>query len=159
MSGIKATGDWSRLKDNLHRLVGINFRAIHKDIGEHLVTGTKERFKTETSPDGARWPQSIRAKAEGGQTLTDNAILKNSITYTARPDRVEAGTNDKRASTHQFGLKIRPKNSRYLQFRVGKRWVRKKEVNIPQREFIGINEDDQAAINDILRDHIEELLK
>ncbi|MCL6612626.1 MAG: phage virion morphogenesis protein [Peptococcaceae bacterium] len=159
MSGIKATGDWSRLKDSLHRLAGMSFRAIHKDIGEHLVTSTKDRFKTETAPDGTRWTQSIRARNEGGQTLTDSAILKNSVAYTARPDRVEVGTNDKRAGTHQFGCTIRPKRAKHLQFRVGKRWVRKKEVQIPKREFMGINEDDQAAINDILRSHIEERLK
>ena len=159
MSGIKVTGDWTRLKDNLHRLVGMNFRAIHKDVGEHLVDSTRERFKTETAPDGTRWPQSIRAKNEGGQTLTDSAIMKNSVTYSARPDRVEVGTNDKRAGTHQFGLTIRPKNSKYLQFKIGKRWIRKKEVIIPKREFIGINEEDQEAIHDILKDHIEERLK
>lgn len=159
MSGIKLEGDWSRLKGDLHRLVGMSFLAIHKDIGEHLVTSTRERFKTETAPDGTRWPKSIRAGSEGGQTLSDTAHMKNSVTYAARPDRVEAGTNDKKASTHQAGATIRPKRAKYLQFRVGKRWVRKKEVTIPKREFMGINEDDQAAINDILREHIEERLK
>lgn len=159
MSGIRIQGDWSRLEGNLQRLSRLNFTALHKEIGEHLVSSSRERFRTETAPDGTRWPQSIRARAEGGRTLTDTALLKNSISYRARPDRVEVGTNDKRAHTHQEGIEIRARHKKYLKFKIGNSWVSVKKVRIPKREFIGISEDDQAAINEIIADHLRELIR
>jgi phage virion morphogenesis protein len=157
--GIRLTGDWSRLEDNLHRLMGLNFTALHKEIGEYLVSSTKERFKTQTAPDGTPWPESIRARTEGGVTLRDTSTLYGSINYHARPDRVEVGTNNKTAAVHQYGATIRPKRARYLQFKIGRRWARKAKVEIPARPFLGISDDDQEAINEIIRDHVEDCLR
>ncbi|WP_027364018.1 phage virion morphogenesis protein [Desulfotruncus alcoholivorax] len=159
MSGIRLEGDWSRLERGMHRLARLNFTALHKEIGEYLVTSTAERFKTETGPDGRKWPPSIRARTEGGQTLTDTTTLKNSISYRARPDKVIVGTMDKRASTHQTGRRIKVKRSRYLHFKVGGKWVKKKEVQIPARPFIGINDDDRTEIDKIISDAIEECFR
>lgn len=157
--GVKLSGDWSRLEKGLQRLANLNFTALHKEIGQCLVSSTQERFKTETAPDGTKWPPSIRAREEGGQTLSQTRRLRNSITYTARPDRVEAGTNDKRARTHQLGATIKPKRAKALKFMVGKRWAVKQSVTIPARPFMGISEDDIAEINEIIREHLEEVLK
>jgi phage virion morphogenesis protein len=159
VSGITLQGDWRRLEENLHRMWRINFTALHKEIGEHLVASTQMRFKEETAPDGTRWPQSIRAREEGGQTLSDTRRLRNSITCAGRPDRVEVGTNDIRASTHQFGAVIRAKRAKALKFRVGGRWAVKKAVRIPARPFLGLSDDDQEAINEIIRERLEECLK
>lgn len=157
--GVLIAGDWSRLENNLHRMVRLNFTAIYKEIGEHLVSSTKQRFKTGTAPDGSKWPESIRAKEEGGQTLRDTSNLFNSITYHARPDLVEVGTNNKIAPVHQKGRTIKTKQSRYLHFKVGGRWARKKKVKIPARPFIGISDDDRQAIDDIIAEHLEECLE
>lgn len=159
MSGVKLEGDWSKLEQNLHRMAKINFTAMHKEIGEHLVSSAQERFKAETAPDGTKWEKSIRARMEGGQTLSDTRRLRNSITCAARPDKVEVGTNDKRASTHQNGAVIRAKKAKALKFRVGKRWAVKKEVRIPARPFLGISEDDEKEINEIIRERLQECLK
>jgi len=157
--GVKLEGDWSKLENNLHRLVRLNFTALHKEIGEYLVSSTQERFDTGTAPDGTRWPPSLRARSEGGQTLRDTNILRNSIDYADRPDRVEVGTNDRRAPVHQFGATIRPKRAKHLRFKVAGRWARKKEVEIPARPFLGISPDDEKEIEKIIRDALEEVLK
>jgi len=159
MSGVKLEGDWNRLEQNLHRMARIDFTGLHKEIGEQIVSSTQERFKTETSPDGEKWTGSIRARMEGGQTLSDTRRLRNSITCAARADRVEVGTNDKRASTHQDGAVIKAKRAKALKFRVGKRWAVKKEVRIPARPFLGISEDDDQETNEIIRERLEECLK
>jgi len=159
VSGITLQGDWRRLEENMHRLTRINFTALHKEIGEQLVASTQMRFKEETAPDGTKWPQSIRAREEGGQTLSDTRRLRSSITYAARPDRVEVGTNDKRASVHQNGAVIKPKRAKHLRFRIAARWAQKEEVRIPARPFIGLSDDDHAAINEIIKNRIEEQLK
>ncbi|NHM25458.1 phage virion morphogenesis protein [Desulfofundulus sp. TPOSR] len=159
MSGVRLEGDWKKLEENLHRLARVNWTRLHKEIGEHLVSSTQERFKTETAPDGTKWPQSIRAREEGGQTLSDTRRLRNSISYAARPDRVEVGTNDKRAPVHQFGATIRPSRAKALKFQVGGRWAVKKLVRIPARPFLGLSDDDQVAISEIIRERLEECLK
>ncbi len=159
MSGVKLDGDWSKLNRHLHRLAGVNWTGLHKEIGEELVASTQLRFREETAPDSTKWPQSIRAREEGGQTLSDTRRLRNSITAAARPDRVEVGTNDKRAAVHQFGAVIRPKRAKALRFRVGKRWATKQEVSIPARPFLGVSDDDEQAIKEIIQERIGELLK
>lgn len=159
MSGVKIAGNWSKLENNLHRMAKLNFTALHKEVGEHLVSSTQERFKTGTAPDGSKWPESIRAKEEGGVTLRDTSNLFNSITYHARPDRVEVGTNNKTASVHQEGMTIRVKQAKYLRFKVGKRWARKAKVKIPARPFLGISDDDRQAIDEIIAGRLEECLK
>lgn len=158
-SGITLDGDWSKLKRHLHRLVRVNFTGLHKEIGQQLVTSTQQRFKTETGPDGKKWPRSLRARAEGGQTLSDTRRLRNSVTSRARPDRVEVGTNVKYARIHQLGGTIRAKRAKALRFQIGDRWAVKKAVKIPARPFIGISEKDNEAINEIIRERIEEALK
>ena len=130
---------------------------LHKEIGETLCPA-QARFKAR-APDGTKWEKSIRARVEGGQTLSDTRVLRNSVTYRATPKRVDVGTNDKRAATHQFGAKIRPKKVKALRFKVGDRWATKKLVRIPARPFIGLSEDDEKEINEIIRERIGEVLK
>ncbi|MTI82739.1 MAG: phage virion morphogenesis protein [Firmicutes bacterium] len=157
--GILLAGDWSRLENSIHRMARLDFTAMHRDIGEHLVSSTKDRFETGTAPDGSRWPESIRAQNEGGQTLRDTSNLYNSITYHARPDLVEVGTNSRIAPVHQEGKIIKVKQARHLHFKVGGRWARKKKVKIPARPFIGISDEDRQAIDDIIAEHLEECLE
>jgi len=115
---------------------------IMEQIGEQLVSSTQQRFEDGRGPGGENWEPSIRAQAEGGQTLVDTARLKNSIGYEASLNLVAVGTNVEYAATHQFGADIRAKNAPYLRFQVGGRWARKKAVSIPPRPFIGISKQD-----------------
>ena len=128
---------------------------MHQVIGEALTSSARERFSAQKGPDGRPWPKSYRAKAEGGVTLTDNATLKNSISFKARAEGVAVGTNVKYALIHQHGGTIKAKKAKYLRFRIGKRWVMKKSVTIPARPFIGISQDDMEEIRRIVNKHIK----
>lgn len=158
-NGIRLEGDWSKLKSSLKSLSRVNFTALHKEIGEHIVSTTQERFKTGTGPDGRKWEESIRALEEGGATLRDTSRLRNSITSRARLDRVVVGTNDKRARIHQYGGVIKAKKAKALKFKMGKSFVVKKQVTIPARPFLGLDEEDEKAIRGIIADHLRGCLK
>jgi phage virion morphogenesis protein len=141
--GIKITGDFEEFNGELRRLVDFNFTGLHKEIGEYLLETTKDRFKDEESPDGEKWEESHRAKKKGGQTLTDKATLKNSITYKATSRKTDVGSNVIYAAVHQKGKKIKFKS-------------RNLTVKMPKRAFLGINSGDQAEVKEIIRDRILE---
>ncbi|OUM99980.1 MAG: phage virion morphogenesis protein [Firmicutes bacterium ZCTH02-B6] len=155
---IDKEGDWKRFERALHRLGRLSFLGLHQEVGEALVTSTRLRFRHGVDPEGNRWPPSRRAQSEGGQTLRDTGLLANSIHYQAGGRHVEVGTNDKRARVHQEGLEIRAKRARYLRFKVDGGWVQLKSVKMPRRAFLGISEDDQREIQEIVQQRIEEAL-
>lgn len=159
MSGIKLTGDWSRLEKNLNKLYRINFLSLHKEIGEQLITNTKERFRNQVDPDGKPWSKSFRAVQEKGKTLMDTRSLYNSFGFKARPDRVDVGTNLVYASTHQEGMVIKPRKAKYLKFKFNGSFRTVKKVKIPARPFMGINREDREDIEEIIRERIEEILR
>lgn len=159
MAGIKLEGDWAKLEKHLEKMMKLDFQGMHEQIGETLVASAQKRFEDEEDPDGKAWPKSIRAEEEGGQTLTDSARLKNSITFKARPEGVAYGTNVKYASVHQEGREIKAKKAKFLKFAVGKGYAQVKKVTIPARPFIGISQDDMEEIKYIVRKNIRRALK
>lgn len=80
-----------------------NLRRPMAAIGETVVAQIMDCFEQQQAPDGTPWEKSKRAEAEGGQTLIDSALLRNSYNRRAYPDRVEIGTADVKAGTHNFG--------------------------------------------------------
>lgn len=151
MTGMnKLLGGIRRLQDAARR------QAAAEEIGEMLVSSTRERFDEGIGPDGEKWKPSIRAKADGGQTLVDNAVLKNSIGYDASPNLVAVGTAVEYAAIHQFGGTIRPKKAKLLVFEGGGKKVAAPSVTMPARPFIGISEDDIEEARQILLDHMRE---
>jgi phage virion morphogenesis protein len=133
-----------------------NAQPLYDQIGAALVVSTQNRFETESDPDGNPWPQSLRVRLEGGKTLTDSARLKNSITHEASNTGVDIGTNLIYAAVHQFGAVIKAKTESGLRFRAAGNgdYVNVSQVTIPQRAFLGIDEDDQAEIFAITADYI-----
>lgn len=142
------------LLERLHSLSGINTRGVMNALAESLRTSTIERFEKTESPDGKRWQPSKRAEETGGKTLTDTAVLKNSIRSQSSSSGLAVGTNDIRAATHQFGSSrtIRAKNGKYLTFKIGNRYVsvKKADVDIPARPFLGISNDDMEEIRNMI---------
>ncbi len=124
-------------------------------LAESVRTSTMERFAEERSPEGKKWKPSIRARAEGGKTLTKSAGLKSSIHSEAGESGFAVGTNTIYAATHQFGASrtIRASRKKHLRFQIGGRFVSVKEVhvNIPARPFLGISEEDQQEIRNMLQ--------
>ena len=93
------------------QLARVRFRPLLAAIGNELVTSVSRRFETGTAPDGSRWPESLRARLTGGQTLIKSGRLRDSIAETGpqlTARSVEVGTNVVYAAIHQFGGIIGP---------------------------------------------------
>jgi len=123
---------------------------LMEEIGAGVLLSTQMRFEREAGPDGNPWPQSIRARLEGGRTLRDSGRLVQSLTYRASPDQVEVGTNVLYAAVHQLGATITAKSGDGLRFRIGDSWITKKSVTIPARPFLGIDDEDRTEISEIV---------
>lgn len=121
---------------------GRDLKPAMEEIGSYLVSETLHRFETETRPEGGPWVPSVRAATEGGQTLTDRAHLRQSITYVAGADSVQVGSNLVYAAIHQFGG------------RAG----RGRSVALPARPYLGLAPGDDAEIAAILDDYLSEPL-
>lgn len=122
-------------------------RPLYDEIGAALVVSTQHRFETEQDPEGNPWAQSLRAQLVGGRTLTDTARLVGSLTHEASDEGLAVGTNVIYAAVHQLGAVIKAKTPDGLRFRgAGGDWVRKDQVTIPQRAFLGLDSDDEAEI-------------
>ena len=142
MAGVKLTGDWKSFESMIGKTITKmrHTQTLTEAIGETLVASTKERFENEERPDGTKWDKSIRAQAEGGQTLTDRAVLKGSIGYEASPKQVAVGTVEVYGAIHQFGGKA----------------GRGRKVTIPERAFLGISEDDRDETKGVVEDFMAE---
>ena len=158
---VKVDGYVQRLMKRLGRIAGVDKAGINNTIAEGLRTSTIERFQAEKSPEEKKWKQSIRAREEGGKTLTKSTALRSSIRSEASADGLAIGTNDIRAATHQFGDTriIKAKRKKALRFRINGRWVSKKEVKvtIPARPFLGVSEEDEEEIKKLLGKALEEV--
>ena len=142
-----------------------------REIGEVLTRSTKERFQTETGPDGAKWEQnadstllnylrkrqglSKRKTATGGRTLTqrgaralggkqiltDRGDLADSIAYQLEGDNSVAVGTSRIYAAMQ---QFGGTTADHPQL-----WG-----DIPARPFLGISDADEADILAILRAHL-----
>jgi len=143
MSGIAIRYDLSGLEAAGRRLEAIleragDFDAVLDEIGGAMVQSVQERFESGTGPDGDRWKPSIRALAEGGQTLVDSGRLRDSITHAVEPGRAVIGSNLVYAAIHQLGGEA----------------GRNRSVTLPARPYLGISPADEIEIGAILDDHL-----
>lgn len=157
---VRLEGDTEKLIARLKSMEDINKAGVMNAIAEGLRTSTVERFRSEESPEGTKWKPSIRATEKNGKTLTMSAALKNSIHAQADASGAAVGTNLIYAATHQFGDErtIRAKNSKYLRFQIGGKWVSvpSVRVKIPARPFLGISQEDEDEIRAILEEVLGE---
>ena len=132
------------------------------EIGGELQASTFQRFRDQRGPDGQAWePLSFatwlgragrKAKKKdgtfrkaavrrlnGAKILRDTGELFNSINFEATPSRISVGTNKKYARIQQLGGEAGRRDSR---------------VTIPARPFLGISEDDQRTVAEILSAHL-----
>lgn len=153
-------GDRDRLLERLKRLGHLQLSRVNGEIAEQLRSSTVQRFQQEKDPEGRPWTASIRAREEGGKTLTQTARLKTSILAASDRTGLAVGTNTIYAAAHQFGDEriVKPKKAKVLRFRVGGRWVSAKQVRlrIPARPFLGISEEDREFIRDTVDNALKE---
>lgn len=150
---VKADGE-SPIMALMERLVGYDKKAMFDEIGAYGVSSTQMRFIDQSDVDGNPWKQSWRARLQNGQTLRDTGRLMNSMTYNVVGDGVEWGTNVEYAATMHYGAMIYPKTAGYLVFQVAGNWRKVKKVEIEPRTFLGINNEDDESILNIIGRHI-----
>ena len=127
-------------------------RGLYDRIGASLVASTQKRFEDEKDPEGNPWPASLRKTLFGGRTLTMTARLVQSLTHEPSASGVAVGTNVIYGAIHQFGGIIKAKEpisgkEGGLRFRgAGGGWVRKDQVEIPKRAYLGLDADDETEI-------------
>lgn len=152
---VEVSGDTNALLKQLGKYGDLDIAGTMRAVAEGLRTSTMERFDKSLSPEGKKWKTSIRAALTGGKTLIKSSVLRTSIRAEADKGGMAVGTNNIYAATHQFGVShrtIQPKNAKVLRFQIGGKWISTKKVtiSIPARPFLGISEEDDAEIKDML---------
>ena len=138
----------SRLRKLRERVADLDTQELMRTVGGEILARTMERFNRAESPDGGKWPITIRQKMGDSRTalLGQGSNLAQSYTYRTDSDSVEIGSNLKYAAIHHFGGTIRAKRAKVLRFRIGDTWVMKKAVTIPARPALGVNDEDERYL-------------
>ena len=130
---------------------------LMRDIGEHLLNTTRDRFDSQTDPDGNPWaPLSDdtkrRKKRNADKILTRDGDLRGNLAYRTGRDAVEIGSPSIYAGTHQHGAL---KGAFGTTSRGGPiPWG-----DIPARPFLGLSEADRAEIEELARDYLDDAAK
>jgi phage virion morphogenesis protein len=109
--------------------------------GAFILNQIKTRFLRQEATDGTTWEVSQAAKKRqsggiGGGTLFDTGDLFNSIELSRGGPGVRIiSTNLPYAAQHQFGLEV-------------------DGFKFPKREFLGISEEDEQGVRNIIEDRI-----
>jgi len=135
---------------------------IHEDIGDYVVRVTKERFKAGIDPDGNAWTPKKQAtidryKERGDGDRPDPLIgpskrLSSEIAQYADAQGVEVGSALEYSAVMQDGAKQGAfgNDSRNHPLPWG---------DIPARVWLGLSDEDEAAIIDIADAHLEQAFK
>ena len=130
------------LQASLRKLQRTRTRGLLDVLGAELESQTRRRIDEEkTSPDGEPWPEWSDAYAQtrhGNHELLENeGHLLDSIQYVVDVPDVEVGSNIVYAAAHNDG-----------------------SGNIPQRQFIGVSDENEAdlleRVNDYMRGTLNE---
>lgn len=178
---IKVEIDDKQVLAALQRLVdaGRDLKPAMQDIGEYLVVSTRQRFQDGAAPDGTPWaPNSYttfdrlagglgksnygkggRLNAKGAGHIAgkkpligETKQLSTKIFSRATAHSVEVGSPLEYAGVQHFGAK-------QGEFGRSRRGGPIPWGDIPARPFLGLSDDDQAAVLDILQDHLERALR
>lgn len=120
---------------------------ILRDIGEHLLNSTRERFAAEAGPDGRPWeelkPASTAYKKKkrpnAGMLVWDN-LLRGQLAYTVGARELTLGTNRPYGARQHFGFRGPDSLGRYFDH--------------PARPWLGVSAEDEEEIVRILRQHL-----
>lgn len=131
---------------------------VMQDIGEYLITSTKERFPTGKAPDGSAWaPKSATTLAAYGARKSNRVdarplfgptgLLSQQIFYESDATSVTWGSNRIYAAVMQFGAAKGAfgKTSRGASIPWG---------TIPARPFIGVSAEDETQLVDIVSKYL-----
>lgn len=122
---------------------GDDLTAPMKSIGEEMVNRTQQRFRDKEAPDGTPWqdnsPVTKKRKGHGRVLEGESKQLARQFSYSASSEGVEWGSLMVYAAMQNYGGA--KADFPHL-------WG-----DIPSREFIGMNDDDEDEVLGILADH------
>jgi phage virion morphogenesis protein len=139
------TFDEPRVIAYLERLAAAGFlnKAVFNAIGEELLLSTDARFDSQTDPDGRPWEPLNAKYAEWKRAfhghdriLKLRGYLRDTLRYQATDVSVAIGSNRVYSAIHQFGGQA----------------GREHKTTIPARPYLGVSDDDVAAILEIIED-------
>jgi phage virion morphogenesis protein len=117
------------------------------DIGEFFVVTTKRRFGQGVSPGGSPWaansPVTLARKTDTRPLFGTSGQLNQQIFHEAGPNQVEVGSNRVQAAMMQFGG---------TKAAFPHLWG-----NIPARPFIGLSEEDETGLLEIVTEWLDGL--
>ncbi|KWT81149.1 phage virion morphogenesis protein [Candidatus Magnetominusculus xianensis] len=150
----------SGLISDLQAKIG-DLTPVMKQIGELMVASVKKNFEVSGRP---KWRPSMKLrKNPEDKTLILHGDLSTLFHRKAYNNRVEIGTNVKYAGVHQFGFsgvvtQSVNRHTRRMTDRSGRvRSVavsahsRQARINIPPRPFMMAQDEDFAAIEELLK--------
>jgi phage virion morphogenesis protein len=122
-----------------------------QEIGEVLMTSTKDRVLAGQQPDGGafapRSPVTLaryeRLGLRYGNPLNQSGMMRGGIFAESGPDQVQVGSNAIQSAVMQFGAAK------------GSLGARSPWGNIPARPFLGISDSDRSAIGEIVAEWID----
>ncbi len=139
---------------------------LMQDVGEYLLTSTKDNFASGTAPDGTVWaPRSqttLDAYAargdtpKGGPLVGVTRALSTTIAYEASREHVDWGSNMIYAAVMQFGAAQGSFGARIGKDKNGRDFFMTIPWgDIPARPFLGIGPEDETNILDIIAEYLE----
>lgn len=121
---------------------------VMQAIGRQLQESTIRRFAAGQAPDGTPWaansPVTLARKRDPRPLFGISGMLNSQISYEADASSVQVGSNRIYAAMMQFGG---------TKAKFPHLWG-----NIPARPFLGISDQDQADILDIIGEALEDAL-
>lgn len=129
-------------------------------IGDLELSKTKTRFVQQVDPDNNPWRSTVRKALDpSAKILRKTGNLFNSLARKVEGDSVFIGTNLNYATTHQNGAVIKPKTKNFLAFSIGGNFFRKKQVTIPQRRLVGVNDETAKSIEQAFQSTMRNILR
>jgi len=124
-----------------------------RQCGGVLLRSIAKTFEAGGRP--TPWKPSIRASMAGGKTLLKTARLLRSITMQVSTRSLTVGTDVIYARIHQLGGVIKPKTGKALKVNIpGVGWRTLKQVTIPARPFLVVQDEDIRVFNRIIGEEI-----
>lgn len=131
---------------------GGDMTPVMRDIGEHLLNTTRERFNAQQSPGGTPWaPLSAATKARKrrnrNKILTERGFLRGNLAYRADATSVVIGSPSIYAGTHQFGAEKGAFGTASSGHPIP--WG-----TIPARPFLGLSDDDSDEVTSLVTEFL-----
>lgn len=145
-----------------------------KDVGETLLNSTRERFRSQTAPDGTPWAPlspayAARKPRHKDKPLTLSGVLRGALVKQADQDSLRIGTPLIYGATHQFGAAKgsfgtvaahinaytrRTRSGKTATVRAHTRQMRVPWGDIPARPFLGLSAEDRSDLLDAMNDYL-----